>query len=154
MPVIKAVDNNDGDTLSGLSLDEEVIFIGSGSWSNAANITLGDLRKVVKLTKEISHQKENTCENCVSLGGKLIVDNQSDDIQEDDEIDTGFYRCKKTNRHDEDGQEAQGDYYTFGKGLVSGAVVTGSGSGYAQLLVEADFFCALYEKKTRTSHES
>ena len=44
----KAVEINDGDTLSMQTPDTQVIWSASGSWSGGASVTLGDLRKLVR----------------------------------------------------------------------------------------------------------
>lgn len=47
-PFIEFVRVNDSDTLSRLRPDETVIATATGSWSNAVDITLGQLRALVR----------------------------------------------------------------------------------------------------------
>ena len=52
----RAVQINDGDTLSRLTLNEHVIWRASGSWSNCIEITLGDLRKISESFCEVANR--------------------------------------------------------------------------------------------------
>ena len=64
-PIVDAVEVNDSDSLSRLSLDSNIIWTATGSWSSPVNVTLGDLRKISDSVKRLVHnpnlQTSNTC---------------------------------------------------------------------------------------------
>lgn len=51
-PILDAVEINDGDTLSSLSQDREVIWTATGCWGGGAQITLGDLRRIAAAARK------------------------------------------------------------------------------------------------------
>lgn len=50
----RAVDVNDGDTLSSLREDGQVLWTASGSWSGSENVTLGDLRAIAAIAPPVA----------------------------------------------------------------------------------------------------
>ncbi len=54
-PFFDACHRNDTDTLGRLSKDDQVLFVGSGSWTGSRAVTVGDLRKLHRAVLEIKH---------------------------------------------------------------------------------------------------
>lgn len=79
------------------------------------------------------------CENCEFLGSVVTVSNND----ECSDVDTLFYVCNKMKLTTSDGMSDKDSLIDNAPNL---ACVTGSGSGYENLLVEKSFFCALYKQ--------
>ena len=52
-PIIRGIETNDGDTLSRLRPDSEIIWTATASWSPSAPITLGDLREIADAARSL-----------------------------------------------------------------------------------------------------
>lgn len=52
-PIAKFIKINDGDTLARKTPDSAVVVAASGSWTGSTAITMGDLRKLATLAREL-----------------------------------------------------------------------------------------------------
>lgn len=52
-PIVRYIEINDSDTMSRITPDRAVVSTASGSWTGSTDITLGDLRKLAALAREL-----------------------------------------------------------------------------------------------------
>lgn len=72
LKLARAVEINDGDTLSRLSPDSKVIWSASGSWTGCVQITLGDLRAIAILAPAVVAQEVKTLRDRGLIGDDLL----------------------------------------------------------------------------------